>query len=121
MRKYAPVYKPTPRRQIIDGYPLQTAQAFPPAVDNPWDVPQPSNNETPPASSDGPPVIEVVPDPPPQPDDETKDDASNPGDDSDPEHEVDILVATQQKQNQPPAQPNTGTRTRSGRISRPPQ
>ena len=73
---------------------LQTAQAFPPAVDNPWDVPQPSNNETPPASLDGPPVIEVVPDPPPQPDDETKDDASNPGDDSDPEHEVDIPVPT---------------------------
>ena len=95
LRKYAPVYKfkPTPRRQIIDDYPLQTAQAFPPAVDNPSDVPQPNNNETPPASSDGPPVIEAVPDPPPQPDDETKDDASNPGDDSDPEHEVDTPVA----------------------------
>ena len=84
-------------------------------------MPQPSNNETPLAISDGPPVIDVVPDPPPQPDDEIKDDASNPGDNSDPEHEVDIPVATQQKQHQPPAQPNTGTRTRSGRISRPPQ
>ena len=84
---------------------------IPPAVDNPWNVPQPGNNETPPPSSDGPPVIEVVPDPPPLPDEETKDDASNPQDDSDPEqHEVDIPVATQQRQNQHPAQPSSGTR-----------
>ena len=60
------------------------------------------NNETTPGSSDRPPVVKVVLDPPPQPDEETKDNASNPRDDADPEqNDADTPIATRQRQNHP--------------------